>query len=157
MEYSLEFAERLIESAEALLSQNQEKPETGRTILYLSCLSCEVSLKSVLESVGFSVKHLKGRSHRLDSLVKDICECRFIDTGFPATAIRGKVVIPNTSNSTIGALLVSQLSECSTYPNQIRYGELVRHFPSTVMLECAKVVSAWCRENEHNLQCSTCP
>jgi hypothetical protein len=157
MEYSLEFSERLIESAEALLTHGQEKQEAGRAILYLSCLSCEVSLKAALESVGFSVRHLKNRSHHLDLLVEDICECRFIDTGFLATAIRGKVVIPNMSNNTIGALLVSHISACSTYPNQIRYGELVRHFPPNVMLECAKVVYVWCRQNEHNLQYNICP
>ena len=157
MEYSLEFSERLIESAEALLTQEQEKQEASRAILYLSCLSCEVSLKAVLESVGFSVKHLKRRSHRLDLLIEDVCICRFIDTGFPATAIRAKEVMLKMSNNTIGALLVSHISECSVYPNQIRYGELVKHYPSNVMLECAKIVNAWCRHNEHNLQCSTCP
>ncbi|MBO1927329.1 hypothetical protein J3998_07030 [Thiomicrorhabdus sp. 6S2-11] len=150
MEYSLEFAQRLIESAEALFNEPNVKPETDRTILYLSCLSCEISFKALLEHTGFLPKEIKKLSHNFDEILNEVGTCRFISTNKRATSIRGKKVVPNTANGTVGTLLNTNQGS-SIYPNEIRYGETVTHFPPETMLNCAKVVNEWCKHCEGKL------
>ena len=151
MEYSLEFSERLIESADAIFHGSPQKDEAGRTILYLSCLSCEISLKALLESSGYTPNELRKYSHKLDELLNVIGFCTIEGTSHRATSIRGKEVVPNTGNGTVGTLLDSSLSGGSVYPNEIRYGEVVKHFPPEAMLNCAKVINSWCREHKGRL------
>lgn len=152
MEYSPEFAIRLIESAEALLEDSRDKDEAERAVLYLSCVSCEISLKSLLESVGYEPKELKSLSHRLDKLLNEVSSCVYKETGNVASSIRAKVVVPDTANGTIGTMLTAEMSGASVYPNGIRYGEAIKHFPPEAMLNCAKVVSQWCAENVGSLR-----
>ncbi len=151
MEFSFEFAKRMIESADALFTNSRTKDDTGRAIIYLSSLSCEISLKALLEDTGYSIKELKKLSHKLDLLMNEVCTCYFKDSGIRATSIRSKEVVPNTANGTIGTLLESQASGASIYPHEIRYGEKITHFPPEVMLDCAKEVSLWCTKNIGNL------
>ncbi|GLX78285.1 hypothetical protein tinsulaeT_16250 [Thalassotalea insulae] len=148
MEFSFEFSERLIESAQGLLESSPEKDEAGRTILYLSCLSCEISMKALLERSGYSIQELKRFSHRLHNLLDEITTCTHSDPERRVSSIRSKEVLSGISNGTVGTLLVSQIESASTYPNEIRYGEIVTHFPAPAMLQCARVVLNWCKEND---------
>lgn len=145
MIYSLEFSKSLIDAAQALvprLSSNNE--EEGRAVLYLSLLSCEISLKATLETAGVDVKKLKKRSHNIHLLLEDISDFKLTTTGMSASEIRSKTVKEGVSNGTVGALLSSQARLCSTYPNEIRYGEIITHFPPDLMLDCARVLNTWC-------------
>ena len=153
MKYSIEFGERLIEAADSFVTEKNPSDEVGRAVLYLSLLSCEISLKALLEKAGFSVKELKKRSHDLSGLVKDICCCELTGTGignskpFSASRLLSEEVVPNTTNGTVGTLLNAESVGASKYPNEIRYGELITHFQPLVMLSCAKVLSKWAKEN----------
>lgn len=152
MEYSPEFALRLIESAESLFDNSNDKDEAGRAVLYLSCVSCEISLKALLEAVGYVPKELKSLSHRLDKLLDEVSSCVNIETGNAAASIRAKTVVPDTENGTVGTMLTAEMSGASVYPNEIRYGKAVKHFPPEAMLNCAKAVSQWCTENVGSLR-----
>jgi hypothetical protein len=66
---------------------------------------------------------------------------------YTGAKLLSKIVDPNIGNGTVGALLKGEEQGASKYPSEIRYGELVRHFPSILMLKCASVVCAWCKEN----------
>jgi len=153
MAYSLEFSKRLLEAARALAEEASGKNEAGRAVLYLSLLSCEITLKALLEKAGFSVKHLKKRSHDLRGLLKDICHCELTGTGignskpFRASRLLARAVILNTFNGTVGALLHAEDLGVSKYPSDIRYGDLISHFPPMVMLECASVLLSWAEDN----------
>lgn len=128
-----------------------EKDEAGRTVLYLSCLSCEISLKALLEHSGYSSKELKKLSHDLSRLLSEVSSCTVASTGERASYIRSKRVIPETANGTVGTLLESEMSGGSVYPNEIRYGSAVRHYPPEAMLNCAKTVSDWCIQHDGSL------
>lgn len=153
MEYSLEFSQRLIDAARSFLDKGKVDDETGRAVLYLSLLSCEISLKAILEKAGYTIKELKKRSHDFSGLIKDLCLCDLVGTGiagskpYTGTGLLSKVVDPNIGNGTVGALLKGEEQGASKYPNEVRYGELVRHFPPMLMLNCAFVVCEWCKEN----------
>jgi hypothetical protein len=149
--YSYEFAKRLIEAAESMFHEGAKKEEAGRTVLYLSCLSCEISLKALLERTGYTPKELKKLSHNLSSLLAEISSCTIAPSGNKASTLRSKSAVPGTGNGTIGALLESELSGGSVYPNEIRYGDTVRHYPPEAMLSCAKVVRDWCDQHDGKL------
>lgn len=153
MEYSLEFSQRLIDAAKSFTDKEKIYDETGRAVLYLSLLSCEISLKALLEQAGYTVKELKKRSHDFSGLVKDLCSCDLEGTGIagskPHTGAKllAQVVDPNIGNGTVGALLSGEKQGASKYPNEIRYGDLVHHFPPMLMLGCASKVCEWGRDN----------
>ncbi len=153
MEYSLQFSQRLIDAANSFLDKEKVDDETGRAVLYLSLLSCEISLKALLEQAGYTVKELKKRSHDFSGLIKDLCKCDLIGTGVagskPHTGAKllSQQVDPKIGNGTVGALLKGEEQGASKYPNEVRYGELVRHFPPMLMLNCASIVCVWCKKN----------
>ncbi|MCB2184724.1 MAG: hypothetical protein KQH63_22085 [Desulfobulbaceae bacterium] len=153
MEFDLEFSKRLIEAANSFGDNKTGENQAARAVLYLSLLSCEISLKALLEQAGFTLKELKKRSHDLNGLLEDICSCELLGTEIgnskplPASSLLSKVVIPDTANGTVGALLRDKSKGKSKYPNNIRYGDLVKHFPAAVMLKCASTVQTWAQEN----------
>lgn len=153
MEYSLEFSQRLIDAANSFLDNDKVKGETGRAVLYLSLLSCEISLKALLEGAGFTIKEIRKRSHDLTGLCEDLCRCDLLGTGIgdskphSGAVLLSQVVDPNIGNGTVGALLNSRQRGISRYPNDIRYGDLVRHFPPILILNCASVVCSWARKH----------
>ncbi len=153
MEYSLEFSQRLIDAAKSFIKKDEVDDETGRAVLYLSLLSCEISLKALLEQAGYTIKELKKRSHNFIGLIEDLCHCDLQGTGiagskpFSAAKLLSQEVDPNIGNGTVGALLKGEEKGASKYPNEIRYGELVRHFPPMLMLDCASKVVEWAREH----------
>jgi len=153
MEYSLEFSQRLIDAAKSFVDKDKIDDEAGRAVLYLSLLSCEISLKALLEKARYTVKELKKRSHDFSGLIEDICLCDLEGTGIagskPHTGaeLLAQVVDPNIRNGTVGALLKCEEQGASKYPNEIRYGELVRHFPPMLMLNCASKIFQWGRNN----------
>jgi hypothetical protein len=151
--YSLEFAKRLLEAAESFDVVKNDKDEVGRAILYLSLLSCEITLKALLEKAGFSVRELTKRSHDLRGLCKDICSCELTGPGFAnskphsAASMLAKVVVKGTTNGTVGTLLSAENANASKFPNEIRYGELIKHFHPLDMLNCANIVAEWAAQN----------
>ena len=153
MEYSLAFSQRLIDAAKSFADKEEVGDETGRAILYLSLLSCEISLKALLEKAGFTTKELKKRSHDLSGLIKDLCFCDLHGTGIsgskPQTgaALLSKVVDSRVRSWTVGALLSGEEKGTSKYPNEVRYGALVKHFPPMLMLSCASKVCEWGKDN----------
>ena len=152
MEYSLEFSQRLIDAAKSFIGKDKTDDDTCRAVLYLSLLSCEISLKALLEQAGYTTKELKRRSHDLSGLLKDLCFCDLVGTGIagskPKTGadLLSEVVDPNIPN-TVGNLLSCEEQGASKYPNEIRYGELIQHFPPLLMLDCASKVCEWARDN----------
>jgi len=89
MEYSLDFSQRLIEAARSFVGKDKINDETGRTVLYLSLLSCEISLKALLEQAGYTREELKKRSHDFSGLIKDLCHCDLLGTGAGSTTCTG--------------------------------------------------------------------
>ena len=151
MEYSIDFADRLIEAAESFKERSQPGEEANRAVLYLSLLSCEISLKAVLEKAGFTTEHLRKRSHNLNDLLGDLCRCEIMDEKAKRWVSGAHLMsvspIPEAELATVGRLLDAENDGASKYPNSIRYGDLIKHYDSVYLLSCAKAVAKWVREN----------
>lgn len=58
-EFNLGFSQKLIEAAKAIKSNDLTDLEAKRTVLYLSLLSIEISLKAIMEKAGITISKLK--------------------------------------------------------------------------------------------------
>ncbi|MEX2500581.1 MAG: hypothetical protein WD397_17080 [Wenzhouxiangellaceae bacterium] len=156
MEYSIDFAERLIDAADSFFESPSDKNDAGRAVLYLSLLSCEISLKSLLESAGFTPDELKRRSHNLNGLLTDVCHCEIPDSRLgnfnSAAGLLAVQPISEAPNATVGKVLDAERDGASRYPNEVRYGDLIKHYSAPHVLDCAKAVSKWVRANMDSIR-----
>lgn len=154
-EYNLDFAERMLESSEYLLSS--AKPESEKAAIYNSLLACEIALKSALELAGKPLKDIPW-SHNLSELLGLVTGCTLeVQVGdtfrrLPATSLRAKNVDPQYAKATVGHLLQAETLGASKYPNQIRYGETLKHFPASVVANLARVLINWVRQNAQTIE-----
>ncbi|MBP1610215.1 MAG: hypothetical protein H6Q04_2450 [Acidobacteria bacterium] len=151
-EYSIEFGKELIEAAQAIVDQGEDSEDAGRAILYLSLLACEIILKALLEKAGRPISEMRKLSHDLSRLLDKLGLCEVEEAianrlmrWIPATGIRGKVIVPNTT-LTVGVLLEGERHGASRYPNEIRYGERIYHFPPVAALRGATILLDWAYE-----------
>ncbi len=75
-EYNIGFSKKLIEAACAVAAEDLSDLDAVRTVLYLSSLASEITLKALLEKVGIPVKDIKSRGHSLSKLLTDIGKVR---------------------------------------------------------------------------------
>lgn len=154
-EYSLDFSKNLIRAARAVRDKGEDTVDAKRTILYLSLLSCEITMKALLERAGKPVKKIKHRSHNLEGLLRDVCRCEVkeeIVNGklqwVIASRLRGQGVAtrPRISSLTMGKFLTGENQGASRYPNEIRYGDKLFHFPPDIALNASHILIRWARE-----------
>lgn len=150
-EYNIEFAEKLILAAKVVASSDSNSVDAQRTVLYLSLLSCEISLKALLEEAGMSTREITALSHNLRGLLDAVCRCEVNETvigvASPMWVSAARVcAIPidvGGAESTVGTLLSLEDEGASRYPNQIRYGSAIIHAPCEAMLQAAEKILAW--------------
>jgi hypothetical protein len=151
-EFSVEFAESLVQSADLLTEHGEDTFERRRTVLYQCLLASEIALKAILEKAGVPLSEIVRLSHRLDDLMHAVGDCevpykisendvRWI----PATNINAKSFRMGDAVMTVGQFLT--VEGASRYPTEVRYGERVVHFPPDAALKAAKTIIAWAREN----------
>ncbi len=147
--YNMGFSEKLTDAARVICEDGLGTFDANQTVAYLSLLSCEITLKALLEKAGMSVKDIKARSHNLKALLNDFSKCEVegeIDKGYckwvPATRIRS-LTIQEDTDTTIGKLLTGESQGASKYPNEIRYGERFSHFPPEALMQAAIEILKW--------------
>ena len=158
-EYDIAFGERLAETARMVAAEGVVPLDAQRTVLYLSLLSAEISMKAMLEHAGKPVSEIRARSHRLADLLLDLGQCEVeieITPGtkryMPAARLRACKVKCGTAEATVGTILDAESQGASTYPNQVRYGDVLRHFPAEVVVQMASKVAAFAREHWRSLR-----
>lgn len=148
-EYSIGFAKDLVLAAKNMPLDTDASTDRQRAALYLSLLACEISMKALLEAAGFHVQEIKKLSHNLSALLEKVGACKVKLNGIwvPATRIRAIVADQQFPVETIGKLLEAEKSGASKYPNNVRYGDLIQHFPAEIMLATATKVAEWAEKN----------
>ncbi len=160
-EYKIGFAQRLSEACEIMVDEGLDSEDAQRAVLYISLVSCEIALKAALEKSGKAVSDIRNKSHNLSSLLKEVCSCTVLrevtqnkTSRVTATCIRGYEVDSNYKNATIGHLLEAEKPGygASKFPNEIRYGETLKHFPASVMAKLSKRIVAWVQLHWDDIQ-----
>ncbi len=75
-EYNLGFSENLIKAARFVADSDDKSEDAVRTVLYLSCLACEIALKALLECSGKPMAKITKLSHNLADLLKELGNCK---------------------------------------------------------------------------------
>jgi hypothetical protein len=146
-QYDLAFAAKLAEVANMVLVDGAEEVESQRTVLYLSLLSTELALKAMLERAGKPIAEIRSRSHNLADLLKDLGKCVIqedVSSGnqkcVSASRLRSKTLHHGDAQVTVGRVIDTKHSDTSKYPNEVRYGDELRHYPAAVMALMASTV-----------------
>ena len=154
-EYSIGFARSLLAAADQLLPETAptSTEDYQRAVLYLSLLACEITLKYLLEQSGYTLPEIRRMSHNLAALLGAVARCRVNgdDGPRPASSIRAVLSDTRFGNATLGHLLTAEEHGASRYPNDVRYGDLVRHFPASVMRDVARSILDWAENNGANI------
>jgi hypothetical protein len=147
--YSIDFAEKLASTAQDVITDGLIDFASVRTVIYLSLLSTEISLKAMLEKAGMNVKDIRNCSHDISKLMRalDCCKISVNSNIVSAGRLRSKnIAYPNTSK-TVGAIVVTDPNTQSHYPNQLRYGDMFFSHPPEVMAEVASVVINFAKDH----------
>ena len=149
-EYNIDFSEKLIDCAKTLKVQGIDTFEAGQAVVYLSDLSCEITMKAFLEKAGKPVKEIKAHSHNLTKLLNEFSWCQVKeDRGDghliwgSASAVRGKQVDDRYPGLTIEMVLSAEEFGASKHPNEIRYGDHFRDFHPEIRLQTAIKLLDW--------------
>ena len=153
-EYDLSFARKLAETAALLAAQGLTTLEARRTALYLSLLATEIGIKAMLEQAGEPVANIRKRSHNLGALTRELGKCKVkielapgVQKSVSAAKIRAIEVGDDSGKVTVGKILDAEAQGASIYPNQIRYGPLLRHYPAEVVVRMAGEVVAFAEKH----------
>lgn len=167
-EYDIDLAESLALLANQLAAGQILVPDPDRTALYLGLLSTELSLKAMLEQAGVPINRIRAHSHNLQGLLNAVGACkveieatRGCQSMVPASRIRGELVQRGGAEITVGELIDASTNRvitsnhglaASTYPNAIRYGGKVTHYPPNVVASLATTVHAFAKTHWQSLR-----
>ena len=159
-EYDIGFAEKLATVANMVATENLSTLDAQRTVLYLSLLSAEISLKAMLERAGMPVDDIYARSNRLSELLFDVGRCEIKVKIAPnclayTSAIRLRACELNYGDATITVgSIIDSVGErkVSCYPNQIRYGDVLKHFPPGVVAQMSEMIVAFARRHWNSIR-----
>lgn len=158
-EYRIEFAQEMSMASNALISARSESEDAQRAALYVALVACEIAIKSALEKAGKPISGIKTNGHNVSKLLDDLGTCTVLAelssgvlTRVSATRIRSIVVDSNYADATVGKLLQAEQFGASRFPNEIRYGNTLKHFPASVIARLSEKVVAWVKLHFDDLQ-----
>jgi hypothetical protein len=158
-EFDIAFGEKLAVTAAMVVGEGVVQIDAQRTALYLGLLSIEITLKAMLEHAGKSVAEIRAHSHRLGDLLSDVGQCEVeveiahgIKQFVPASRLRSCSLKHGTAEITVGTVLDAERHGASKYPNNVRYGDVLCHFPAEVVVQMASVVTAFARDHWQSLR-----
>jgi hypothetical protein len=157
-QYDISFAEKLSQVASLVLADGIDELEAQRTVLYLSLLSTEIALKAMLEKAGMSVAEIRSRSHDIAALLRDLDHCNVRAEVAPgesrsvsASRMGAITLLHGLAQTTVGAVIDTGSADASRYPNEIRYGERLRHYPAATMARLSAEIVSFARTNWDSL------
>jgi len=155
IEYNLEFAEAMAESSALILRSEVLPEEAQRAALYTALVACEIALKYVLSEAGVFVP----KTHDLSNLIGLVSSCSIEKEisrdgirRVPASCIRGVTVNHDYSDASLGRLLEAEEYGASKFPNEIRYGHALKHFPASVMQQASEKLISWVKNYAPSIQ-----
>jgi HEPN domain-containing protein len=152
-EYDIAFGSKLVDTARLVAAQDLINLDAKRAVLYLCLLSSEITLKALLERAGMPVGEIVKRKHSLSALLSDLDKCQICVEVVPgncrwalASSVRALVVDSRFSNATVGTILEAEVKGASKFPNQIRYGNSLKHHSPELLIGMASELTRWARK-----------
>ena len=149
-EYNMGFSVKLIEAARFVADEGLDSVDAIRTVLYLSKLACEITLKALLEKAGRPAVEIKKYQRDLAKLLVELSKCEVQEevtkgslSWVPAVRLRGEPVDNQYADATVGNILTSEERGASKYPDGIRYGNNFRDYPPELWLKTAIAIINW--------------
>ncbi len=145
--YNLGFSEKLIEAAQFVLDDEGDEFDKLQTILYLSHLSCEITLKALLEKAGKPIKDIIACSHDFDKMFQpffvevEIYEevGNNIYRWFKAGGIGCEQTSEGINEPTVRTTLTDRRT--SQYPSNLRYaGNHISAYPPRELIKAATIL-----------------
>lgn len=157
--YSIEFAQEMSKASSGIIAAGSESDDASRAAIYVGLVACEIALKAALEKAGKPMREIMASQHNLSKLLDDLCAYTVLAeisegqmTRVSATRIRSVSVDGNYMDATIGKLLQAEQFGASKFPNEIRYGDTLKHFPASVIARLSEKVVAWVKLHIDDLQ-----
>jgi len=151
-EYSIGFAQEMSKASNAIVDAGFDSVDAQRAVLYIGLVSCEIAIKAALEKAGIPIVKVKASHHNLATLLKLLGTCSVLladsQRRVSATCIRSIVVNDAYVNATIGNLLEAENLGASRFPNEVRYGDFLEHYPAALIACLSRKVVDWV--NLHN-------
>lgn len=113
----------------------------------------------MLEQAGKPVAEIRRRYHRLSKLLIDLSQCEVevevtpgVRKWVSASRLCSLTLDHKEARSTVGDVIDAESQGASQYPNEVRYGDLLRHFPPEVVAQMAAKVAAFARQHWQSIR-----
>lgn len=155
-QYEISFSKNLAEVSAALLKKGLDTPDARRTVIYLSRLAMELTLKALLELAGKPILEIKQHWHDLQSLLADVesyeFEMRPDGQWHSGAEIRKLKIQYNTHLIDMDAIIEAEKYGASKFPNEVRYGDKVQDVAPEILAPASLMLALWaslCTGNAH--------
>lgn len=152
-EYNIDFSDQLLDAARIVAAQSKDTADGQQTILYLSLLSAEMSLTSLLEGAGVPISEIRLCSHSHQKLLAKLDHCEVkVETSteqtewMPVSRLNGITVSAGNMNFYLGTLFSFESERDSRTHIPVSYCNEVINVPSTVMLRASEELAEWARQ-----------
>ena len=145
--YNLGFSEKLIGATEFVLDDDGNEFDKLQTVLYLSHLSCEITLKALLERAGIPIKDIIACSHDFDKMFQPFFVGVEINEEVGSNIFKwvkaGGIGCEQTKagiyEPTVRTMLTNKRT--SQYPSNLRYaGDHISAYPPQELIKAAKIL-----------------
>lgn len=158
MEFNINFAQQMSDASAQILSAASIENEADRASLYTALVACEIALKAALEYANKPLEDIP-RTHNLSKLLDLLSTCTVLCdvtngklSRVPASRIRGIVVTYDGKSETVGNLLQAEKYGASIFPNEIRYGSILKYFPPGAIHKLSVKLISWVKLHADDLQ-----
>ncbi len=145
--FNLGFSEKLIEAAQFVFDDEGDEFDKLQTVLYLSYLSCEITLKALLEKAGKRIKDIRACSHDFDKIFHPFFVEVEINEEVGNNTYKwvkaNGIGCDQTKEGIHEPTVITMLTDkrASQYPSQLRYaGDHINAYPPQELINAAKIL-----------------
>lgn len=144
--FNLGFSEKLIEAAEFVFNDDGDEFDKLQTVLYLCHLSCEITLKALLEKAGLPMADIISCSHNFEKMLQPyhvkVEVYKEIGNNIYRWVKANNVVGSKQTKKGIHEPIVRAIltdKKASRYPSKLRYaGDHISAYPPQELIIAAK-------------------
>jgi hypothetical protein len=145
--FNLGFSEKLIEAAQFVFDDEGDEFDKLQTILYLCHLSCEITIKALLEKAGKPIQDIRACSHDFNKMFQpfflEIETYREVGNNIYRWCPAGHIGCEQTKEGIYEPTVRAMLTDARTsrYPSNVRYaGDTISSYPPQELIKAAKIL-----------------